>query len=1054
MALDRLTGMTACPTCGASNPAGARFCNGCGVALAEQRPVEVRKTVTVLFCDVVGSTALGERLDPEAVRRLVGRYFEAARTAVESHGGTVEKFIGDAVMAVFGIPVLHEDDALRAVRAAARIRDAAGELGLATRIGVNTGEVVAGDPAVGQALVTGDAVNVGARLEQAAGTNEIVLGETTYRLVRDAVIVDRLAAIGARGKSEPLVAYRLREVSAEAEGLARRFDAPLVGREDVVQRLASAWRITVDERAPRLLTVVAPAGVGKSRLLRELTGTLAAEGHILRGRCLSYGEGITYWPVAEALRGAAKIEESDSATTARAKLDQLVAGAPDAALVGARLAAAIGLSSDAAPQDELFWAIRRCLEHLARQRPTLLVVEDIHWAEPTLLDLLEYVVELADDAALLILCAARPELLAGRPGWGARGRSVTIQLEPLSLAAAGELLDALPGAAGLPDELRRRVTEAAEGNALFLEEMVAMLREDGSLVATDDGWTFRGEVARVTVPPTVGALVAARIDGLPDSERRVAERAAVVGRVFEAAAVREIAPTMTHDVGRTLLALVRKELIRPDRSELTAGDAFRFRHILLRDAAYQSLPKSERAVLHERVGEWLERVVGGRMSEYEELVGYHFEQAAHYRLELDQSDERLDQLRRRAAVHLEAAGRRAFDRDDLRAAVQFLGRALELAVDDGPWLSVGWMYAKALLDRAELEQAQAAVNEVRARADRAGDAVAAANAQVVETELKTLLGGGFDPRELQQALGAYQPGLHDTELARALCTIGELELNNGRVAAAVAAVRQSLEHARAAGDRAAMDRARCAILGYSLLSAERPQHIVDDARIALREPDATPWLRGWMLEVLRVALAMCGDLDEARRTSGTPLLAELGDRLRLLGNTAQYTFMAERAAGDVRMAERELRDSASGLEQIGELGFYSTVASMLSHVLVEKGEVAEARLYADRARATTAGDDYMSQFLWRTAMARIHAAAGDCQTAQELARSGVDIADHSEAVEEQAWGRVYMAEVLATCGDRGGARTAIEEAQRLFEQKGNVAAAAKARTALAEITAD
>jgi class 3 adenylate cyclase len=645
--------------------------------------------VTVLFADVAGSTALGEELDPEAVRSLMDGYFAVIRGIIESHGGTVEKFIGDAVMAVFGVPVIHEDDALRAVRAADEIRTdlaslqatAHGARSLTFRTGINTGEVFARGPTGGQAFVTGDPVNTAARLEQAAGPGDILLGQSTYTLVRDAVVVEPIEPVSAKGKTEPVRAYRLVSVDPGRAGHARRLDAPLVGRDRELDRMGGIFRTTADERSCHLLTLLGPAGIGKSRLVAEFAAAAEPEATVLRGRCLSYGEGITYWPIGEIVRTAAGIDDADSVDAARSKLRALLEGEREVDTVSTRVANAIGLSLDPAPQEEVFWAIRKLLERLARDRPLLVVIEDIHWAEPTLLDLIEYIAVWSRDAAILLLCPARPELLDTRPGWGSgMPNSTSLTLEQLDAEATTRLISELPGGTAVPATIAERILTAAEGNPLFVEEMLRMLVDDGLLRKGADGhWQALDELADVRIPASINALLSTRLERLAPEERAVAERASVVGRVFEQAAVAELASaSLRPSVGRSLLALVRKELLRPEYSELSAGDAFKFRHILIRDAAYEAVPKAERAVLHERFADWLERTVGDRLAESEEIVGYHLEAAHRYRIELGEGGEPVETLAERAATRLAAAGARAFDRGDSRGAANLAERVLRL----------------------------------------------------------------------------------------------------------------------------------------------------------------------------------------------------------------------------------------------------------------------------------------------------------------------------------------------------------------------------------------
>ena len=534
--------MPICASCGQDNPDGFRFCGNCGAELAETSPSrEVRKTVTVLFCDVSGSTAMGERLDPESTRRVMSRYFDAMREAIERHGGTVEKFIGDAVMAVFGVPVVHEDDALRAVRAAADMRAALAELNeeldrdwgvrIESRIGVNTGEVVAGE---GQTLAVGDAVNVAARLEQGAAPGETLLGASTHRLVRDAVEAEPAEPLDAKGKSEPVAAFRLIGLVEGAEFIPRRLDSPLVGRENELAQLQRAYDHAVSERVAYQFTLLGAAGIGKSRLVRELEDRVDAT--LLAGRCLPYGEGITYWPLAEIEPLAGEIDFG-------------------------------------ANRDEIALQTRRILERMARERPLVLVFDDLQWAEPTFLDLVDHVTDLARDAPLLLLCVARPELLDHRPGWGGgKLNATTMLLEALTADESTRLVDNLL-LTRVDSETKERIAAAAEGNPLFVEEMLAMVT-DGS----------DGELA---VPPTIQALLAARLDRLAPDERTAVECAAVQGQEFRQAALASLVPEpLAGRLAEIQQSLVRKDLVRP-----AAEDTFRFKHLLLRDAAYEALPE-------------------------------------------------------------------------------------------------------------------------------------------------------------------------------------------------------------------------------------------------------------------------------------------------------------------------------------------------------------------------------------------------------------------------------------------------------------------------------
>src|SRR5919197_2395660 len=532
------------------------------------------KTVTVLFCDITGSTSLGESIDPEAFRELITRYFDRMKAIVEAHQGTVEKFIGDAVMAVFGVPTAHEDDALRAVRAAAEMRDALPELGVQARIGVNTGMVVTGTE---ERLATGDAVNVAARLEQSAEPSEVLLGEPTLQLVREAVEVEPVEPLALKGKTQPVAAHRLVRVNEAPE---RRHETPFVGRGRELALVRDGWERAQSEQRCELVTVVGDAGVGKSRLVAEAL----SEAAVVSGRCLPYGE-------------------------------------------------------------EIAWAFRKTLEHAAAEHPLAVVFDDIHAGEETFLDLVEHVALLSSGSPLLLVCLARPELTERRPTW-----PVTLRLESLPAEDVERLIPD-----GISDSVRERISRAAGGNPLFVNEIVAMA------IADDE----------VVVPPTLQALLAARIDQLECSERTVLECGAIEAETFHRGAVQALAAAEPAVTPR-LAALVRKELIAPEKPVIPGDDGFRFRHLLIRDAAYDALPKRARADLHARFAGWLEEH-GAALVELDELLGYHLEQAVRYREELGEpADEAVAASGRE---RLTAAGRRALQRLDFQAAGHLLDRA-------------------------------------------------------------------------------------------------------------------------------------------------------------------------------------------------------------------------------------------------------------------------------------------------------------------------------------------------------------------------------------------
>ncbi len=1062
--------MKRCPSCGEENADKARFCQNCATPLGEaQAPAaDVRKVVTIVFADVTGSTALGERLDPEALRRVMGRYFDEMAAVIESHGGTVEKFIGDAVMAVFGIPRLHEDDAVRAVRAAIGMREALASLntelerehgeGLAARIGVNTGEVVAGDPSAGQRLVTGDAVNVAARLEQAAAPGEILLGEPTFRLVKDAVEVEPVDALALKGKEERVPAFRLLDVSAGAAGHERHLDSPMVGRAKELSLLEHALERAVTDRTSHLFTLMGPAGVGKSRLVHEFLNGPAAGATILRGRCLSYGEGITLFPIAEVVHRAAAILDSDLPAVARSKLDAVLVGAPDAERVAGLVAGLFGWAEPGATEDA-FWAVRKLLEHLARERPVVVVFDDIHWGEPTFLDLIEHLADWTREAALLLLCIARPELLEVRPGWGGGKMNATsILLEPLPVDEASTLVDNLLGRADIPQAARQRILEAAEGNPLFVEEMLAMLIDDGLLRLEDGAWRAVEDLADVTVPPTIHLLLAARLDRLDAEERGVIERGAVEGKVFHSGAVTTLSPqTARPQVGSRLLALARKELIRPDRPEFAGEDAFRFRHLLIRDAAYQAMPKEQRAELHERYAGWLAEAARDRMVEYEEILGYHLEQAYRYRIELGAPDDLARGLAKRAAEHLYAAAVRADERGDLATARSLLDRNVDL--------SDGTLRVQALVLLSELlpelgEYAAAHETAVRAieAADAEGDRPSALRAELV----RILNLSSIDPKHsmkmsrtaVEEVLAqAEQRG--DADLRdRAILALTLIAFFLGKTTDAMAMIDEL-------SDRVPMmsRRDRNEVAGQMAVCTYYGSIPVDDAFSVL---DRAAHLRGESLigeaHDLRVRIgifAMAGRFDESHQAAGRSkaIYDELGAPTIMIA-TSQVIAEALRLEGRQPDAERVLRETHELYEAMGETAFNSTICSVLGHTLCDQGRFDEAEGFAARSREMASEDDFASQGDWRLVRARVLSERGSFDEALALIEEAVTIFDATDYLDWQGGGYEVRGSVLDAAGRDDDARVAFEEAIDRFQRKGNVVAAARVRAQLEHIGTD
>ena len=951
-----------------------------------------RKVVTVLFCDVVGSTALGETTDPEALRALLARYFDRMKEIVERHGGTVEKFIGDAVMAVFGIPVAHEDDALRACRAAVEMRESFSELGVNGRIGVTTGEVVTGTE---ERLATGDAVNVAARLQQAAQPGEALFGGSTLELVREAVEVEPLEPLELKGKAEPVEAYRLIAVHEAPERLhASRF----VGRSQEAAAIRQAWRRATDEERCELLTVVGEAGVGKSRLVAE---TLASfEARVVEGRCLPYGEGITYWPVVEVLK----------------QLNAL----PSDAAAAASVRSLLGETGSGTSAEEIAWAFRKLLEE---QAPLICVFDDIQWGEETFLDLIEHVALLSSGASVLILCMARSELLERRPTW-----PTPLRLEPL----AREEIDELIGTE-LPAEIRERVAKAAGGNPLFVREMMAMAG---------------GANGEVTVPPTLRAVVAARLDQLGQDERRVLERAAVEGESFHRGAVQALVPEEPQVTPR-LAALVRKELIRPDRAHVSGEDGFRFRHLLIRDAAYDGLAKALRAELHERFADWLEGR-GADLVELDELVGYHLELAWHYRRELALALE--PGLAERARRHLGAAGRRARLRGDESAAVSLLERATAIAPEADLDVALEAELASALFWAGRGEEALQRARSTAARAAAAGNRVGELVAQLTEGIVRINLEpeGAVDHLAalVDEALPVFEAAGDDVALAVAYFALGWVRDTRAQMGAAGEALERAAAHNRKAG------------LPNEFFAWRSVSHLWGPTPI----PELLAWLdeqeeRAGASHAFRTtrahALAMLGHVDEARGMLAEVYaeLAARGGGIQLGGIEGQTFVDVELLAGDPAAAAEHGERGCAILEELGERGLLSTAVAKLAQAYYALGRLDDAEAAAARAAELGGTDDAITQMLSRQVRAKVLANRGEHAEAERLAREAVSTGEQTDLLNSQAEAHADLGEALSLAGRREAATQALEQALRRYERKGNLVLAERIRERLATTAA-
>ncbi len=971
-----------CASCGHSNGDSARFCESCGAPLAAGS-TERRKVVSVVFCDVVGSTDLGDSTDPETLRALLARYFDRMRGIVEGHGGSVEKFIGDAVMAVFGVPSVHEDDALRACRAAIEMRDAFAELGIEGRLGVSTGEVVTGTV---ERLATGDALNVAARLQQAAQPGEVLIESSTRLMAGEAVDVDALEPLVLKGKREPVPAFRL---IAAREASERSHDLEFVGRARELAALDEAWSRAMAENRCELVTVVGEAGIGKSRLVAEALRRI--HGRVVRGRCPPYGAGITYWPVVEVVK----------------QLGALPLDPAAAAAIRSLLGRDEGTSAD-----EIAWAFRKLLEE---QAPLVVLFDDVQWGEETFLDLVEHVALLSSGAPILILCMTRPDLLDRRPSW-----PVTFRLAPLGDGDTNALISTR-----VPTDLGKRIAAASAGNPLFIGEMLALAGEG---------------TANIDVPATLKALLAARLDQLDARERRVLEGAAVEGELFHRGAVQVLVPEELQ-LSPLLASLVRRELIRSEQPQLRGEDGFRFRHLLVRDAAYSALPKATRADLHERYAGWIEQR-GSELVERDEILGYHLEQAARYKEELGQSDPALAE---RAGIQLAAAGRAAAWRGDDRTAVGLLQRALSLTRPTQVDVMTELDLATALAERDPVKGAavaESAAAQARAAGDATGELLARVGAAAHRTNFEA------DPAvdELEQLARAALPLLEQAGnhagLAYVWSVLGTFVANfHGHNEDWACAAEHAIHHGRLAGH---VDR-NLFHLDAALVFGPRP---ADEAIVTLdallpENPHPEPVLSR---AVLLTMLARFDEADEIAREAANRLRDLTGD-----DGAEVHLGLIAATAGRHQDATTHLRRYCALLEARGQRGYLSVFAPMLGRSLCELGRHDEAEPLAQLGRELGDEHDTATQALWRQVQARVEAQRGRLAQAEQLAREAVAVNDHTDHLNGQGDALWDLAEVLWVGGNLDEAEAALVQALERYEQKKNLAQAAQVKDRLAAL---
>ena len=1009
---------------------GARYCSRCGVPLANATPTaaRARKVVTILFSDVRGFTALGERLDPESLHQVIGRWFERADDVIGRHGGTIERHIGDAVMAVFGVPVAHEDDAMRAARAALEMRAALERLNeelaqrwdvrLSVRTGINTGEVVVAEDPGGQPSILGDAVNVAQRLEAAAEPEQALVGEQTARLLRGTTRLDRIAPLSLKGKAAPVQAWRLVAVDPEPAEVPSGAATPFVGRASERRELRAAFDDAVTGQAPRLVTVLGPAGIGKSRLARAFLDDLGDAATSVVGRCLPYGEAITYWPLVEI---AKQLPDGPG----KEELAELVA-------------------DGRAPIEETQRALRRVLEATARIGPLVVGLEDIHWATPTLLDLVEHLVDFAADAPLLLVCLARPELLETRSEWTSLGgeRASVIRLEPLSADEGRELLRGLPGTALSADESEQLLT-TAEGNPFFLQQMVANRAE------TPD--------APIAASPTIQAVLTARIDRLAPAERAVLEYGSIEGRTFHRGVLVDLLPDeFGDDLASDLAALARRDLIHPARPDL-AGEqaAFRFSHILIRDATYALMPKQRRAHLHERLARWLERGAERDLGTLTELIGYHLEQAFGYHVEVEPAAARsYAALAASGGRYLGTAGRTALGRDDLPAAISLLARSAAL-IPEGE-IQRGLLLADhgtALTEAGRLDEAARVLEAAAGEAATRGDEIAHAHAVVAALVGRLQVDTEASGREIRERFDSLRVTFEQADDHLGLDRLWRLRALVHWIAArsadADAAWERAAEHARRAED----DRGRTDALSWLASSAYFGPTPVAEG-IARCEAIASQMAadcraQAVVLDSLAGLRAMRGEFETARQllAQSSSILADLGRGMQdAVSHPAAFVALN---SGDARGAEQTLRAGYQRLFEMGERALLSSTASMLAQALYEQGRLDDAWEFTQVAERTAASDDLSAQITWRAERARLLARRGEVADAKRIGAEAVRISAGTDWLAEHGDTLVSQAEVLQWAGEPAEAADALREAVSLYERKGHTIGVRRANSMLA-----
>ncbi len=1007
-----------------------------------------RKIVSVLVAVLTQTRADGSRVDPEASTSVADAAVAVATPILQRHGASV-RALGRQLDAVFGHPVSHEDDAMRAVRAAHELKEAlSGGHGsprgswLQVQVGIFTGEIVA-DPALGDGP-SDHAVQRAERIAAHAEGSAVLLDATTYALVRHAVDAE------AAGRAdEGSMLHRSVAVRADAPGIARRIDSPMVGRDDELGELMRTFERARDQGACVLITVSGEAGIGKSRLVDEFARRVAADARVLVGRCLSYGDAITFWPIEEAVREAAAIHDDDDAATVRSELEALVPGVADRDRVVTAMAQILGVTDVALPEGESLWAIRRFLDGLAADGPVVLVIEDIHWAEPTLLDLLEGLVDWMRETPLLVVCTTRPDVFERRPGWGGgRADTAILALRPLSRADTDHLIENLVRHPGLDDEAKARIAEAAEGNPLFVEQLLSMLIDDGLLRQEDGAWTLAADLSDVSLPTSVQTLLNARLDRLPATERSVLGAASVIGRTFDPETVAHlVAPDLRGDVGASLHDLIRKNLVRPERTP--EGDAFRFRHALILQAAYEMLPKASRAELHRSLADRLETMTGDRASGPDEIIGSHLALAAGYREELDPGADDLPALREKAGIHLARGAARAFARGDMPAAASLYGTAASLLdVDDPRRLAFLPDLGTAMIEIGRFEDAKSIFKEAIELGTQRGELRIVADATLFRWEAQ-VWGGDWEgaavsAEQVPELIAQGEAAGDDLVQQRGWSILG---MSAPSCADRISFTQRALTFAERAGDTKGLNeniQMLAGLLQIGPMPAEEALQLAEEYRERTQGDQVMQ--AAIIVNGQASILAITGRIDEARTEYewARSIFRELGLPLWLGASGTIGPSWLENTVGDPARAEVMLREGIELLTQISKRGSWlEDDTALLTRSLVLQGRLADA----EEALAALAMLVDPSDIWLRTCQGQVALLRGDVEEAASLLRAALKDVDEDQ-LEFAGEIRSSLAEALRASGQEDEARQIATDALDTFTRKGDVVSAGRVEASL------